>query len=66
MQRLVRLLGILALLGIAGFCIVGFMAASEYADAAKRLPWQIGYGLLGLVCLRGLARLFASKHAAKN
>lgn len=57
MQTFVRILAALALLGVTGFCLFGFMATYEYSDAAKRLPWQTGYGLLGLVCLAVTASL---------
>jgi hypothetical protein len=53
MQTFARIIGALALLAIAGFCVFGFMATYEYSETAKRLPWQIGYGALGLVCLSG-------------
>jgi hypothetical protein len=57
MQTLARIIAALALLAIAGFCVVGFLAAFEYTEAARRLPWQIGYGVLGLVCLGSLLML---------
>ena len=57
MQTLARIIGALALLAITGFCIFGFMATYEYSEASKRLPWQIGYGVLGLACLSGVAWL---------
>jgi len=53
MRTLARIIGALALLAITGFCVFGFMATYEYSEATKRLPWQIGYGALGLVCLSG-------------
>jgi len=53
MQTLARIIGALALLAITGFCVFGFLATYEYSEAAKRLPWQIGYGAIGLVCLSG-------------
>lgn len=53
METLARIIGALALLAITGFCVFGFMATYEYSEAARRLPWQMGYGALGLVCLSG-------------
>jgi hypothetical protein len=58
MQTLVRIIAALALLGVAGFCVFGFMGTYEYSEVAKRLPWQVGYGVLGLTCLGGSAALF--------
>lgn len=48
-----RIILALALLGVAAFCAFGFLAPYEIPDASGRLPWQIGYGALGLVCLAG-------------
>jgi len=45
---LATILGALAL-----FCIFGFLATLELSEAAKRLPWQIGYGLLFVVTITG-------------
>lgn len=55
MQTLARIIGGMGLLAITGFCAFGFMATYEYSETAKRLPWQIGYGTIGLVCLSGAA-----------
>ncbi len=61
MRRLVRIIGMLALLALTVFCVFGFMATYEYPDVAKRLPWQIGYGMLGLTCLGGVVMLLRSR-----
>jgi ribosomal protein L7/L12 len=53
-RTFVRILGLLALLGVSVFCMFGFLATYEDSDAARRLPWQIGYGLIGLGCLAGI------------
>jgi len=53
-SRFPRALAALVLIGLALFSIYGFLASYEYSEAAKRLPWQIGYGALGLVCLSGV------------
>lgn len=54
MPTLLRIVAAVVMLAIAGFCVFGFLASYEYAEPAKRLPWQIGYGVLGLACLRGV------------
>ena len=40
----------------AGFCIFGFMATFEPTPNAIAFP--IGYAVLGLACLAGIARPF--------
>ncbi len=50
-----RAIQALALLAIFGLCVLGFLATYEYSETAKRLPWQLGYGALGLVCLSAAA-----------
>ena len=57
MQTLARILGATALLALTAFCTFGFLAAGEYPEPDKRLPWQIGYGALGLLCLTGVVLL---------
>jgi hypothetical protein len=47
----------LVIAGIALFCVFGFLATFEYTAPSARLPWQIGYALLFVACLTGLARL---------
>ena len=66
MHILGRIIGALALLAVAGFCVFGFMATYEYSDAAKRLPWQIGYGAIGLVCLFGVAMLLRPRRRSST
>ena len=51
METFARILLTLALLAIIGFCLFGFLATYESPDLLQRLPWQIGYGLGGLVCV---------------
>lgn len=55
MQTLARIIVALALLAITGLCVFGFMATYEYSEVTQRLPWQIGYGALGLIFLTGAA-----------
>jgi hypothetical protein len=45
-----RLLGALALIAIALFCVFGFLASFE---PANWLSYQTGYGILGCSCLIG-------------
>jgi len=54
MQTVSRIIGVVVLLAVAGFCTFGFMATYEYSEVSKRLPWQIGYGLIGVTCLVGV------------
>jgi hypothetical protein len=51
--RFPRVLATLALVGVLFFCIFGFLASYEYSEPSKRLPWQIGYGAIGVACLSG-------------
>ncbi len=39
------------LLAPAAFCAFGYLASGELQDSAERLPWQIGYGAVGALCL---------------
>ncbi len=66
MQTLARIIGALALLAITGFCVFGFMAIFEYSETAKRLPWQIGYGALGFVCLSGAVMLLRPRRSSST
>jgi hypothetical protein len=51
-SRAPRILAAIALVGVSLWCIFGFMAAFEPAETS-RLPWLIGFALLGAVCLGG-------------
>lgn len=57
MKTLARIIAVLGLLAIAGFCGFGFQATFELSEARSRLPWQIGYTTLGLVCVVGMVAL---------
>ena len=50
---IVRIVFALLLLSVAAFCVFGFLSSYEISDTSGRLPWQIGYGTLGLICLGG-------------
>ncbi len=54
MPTLARTLGAFALLGIALFCVFGFLASFEPGTG---LPWQVGYGALSGGCLIGAVAL---------
>lgn len=55
MQILGRILGALALLAVALFCVFGFLASFEPGNG---LQWKIGYAALGCGCLTGAVVLF--------
>jgi len=63
MSTFARIIGALTLVAIAGFCVFGFMATFEYAEAARRLPWQIAYGGLGTACLGGVVLLLRPRRS---
>ena len=48
-----RVLGAVLLLLLGCFSGFGFLAGYEYSAAADRLPWQVGYSLLGIVAIAG-------------
>lgn len=47
----------LPLIFLAGFSGFGFLASFELAEWSQRLPWLIGYTLIGLASLRGVIAL---------
>ena len=51
-----RIIGALALTGIATFCVFGFLATYELGVPA-RLPWQRGYALTGMASVVGVVLL---------
>jgi hypothetical protein len=58
MRLLVAILGSLFLLAVAGFCVFGFLATFEPTDrTAEFLAFRIGYGVVGIGCLIGIAVL---------
>lgn len=62
MQTSLRIIGAIALLAVASFCSFGFMASYEYTEAFRRLPWQLGYGLVGIACLFGIVAIFRPRN----
>ncbi|MGQ0552978.1 MAG: hypothetical protein ACT4PU_07135 [Planctomycetota bacterium] len=60
MSSALRVIVVVALFGVAGFCAFGFLASYELTEASARRPWLIGYGLVGCLSFGGaLALLFA-------
>jgi len=51
----------LPLLGLALFCIFGFLASVEASDPSEQFLWQSGYAVLGLLSLWGAAALIFGK-----
>ena len=52
-KQSLRVLAELALFVVLVFCIFGFVATLQ-PTAAPSLPWQIGYCLVGVICLGGI------------
>ncbi|MBL8823755.1 MAG: hypothetical protein JNJ77_14295 [Planctomycetia bacterium] len=52
MPRVARLLLVAMLLGIAAFCVFGFLATFE-PTPRDVLPWQVGYGATAFVAVLG-------------
>jgi hypothetical protein len=58
MRLFVAILGSLFLLAITGFCVFGFLGTFEPTDrTAEFLAFRIGYAVIGLGCLIGIAVL---------
>ncbi len=60
MRVIVAIIGSLVLLSLADFCLFGFAATFEPTDRTV-LFWsfRIGYAIVGLGCLAGVAALIA-------
>ncbi len=65
-RPLVRIVIALFLLLVTGFCVFGFLAAGELAQAAERLPWQVGYAIFGLASLSGVAAVLRLRSASTS
>jgi len=59
-NTVLRIVGALLLLAIMAFCIFGFMATFEPSDQ-PRLPWQIGYAFVSIICLARAIMLMLPK-----
>jgi hypothetical protein len=54
----------LALLALAGGCMVGFMATFEPMAAVRAWLWRVAYGGVGLGCVAGALKLALPGRAA--
>lgn len=54
---LFRLCFAVPLILLAAFSCFGFLATFELSEWSARLPWLVGYSLLGLACLGGVLAL---------
>ena len=61
-----RILAALALMAIIAFSVFGFFASYEYSEVSRRLPWQIGYTVIGLVCVTGIVMLLRPRRHSKR
>lgn len=66
MNLFIRSVLTLGLLAVLAFCGFGFMATYEYSEASRRLPWQLGYGVLGAVCLLCTVLLWRTHRSASQ
>jgi len=57
MVVILKLLGSVLLLAVAGFCVFGFLATFEPLPPAVQWTWRGIYIVLGLACLAGTVRL---------
>jgi len=64
MTLIARAVLILGFLAILAFCVFGFLASYEYAEPSRRLPWQLGYGTGGAVCLFAAVLLWRFRRPA--
>ena len=56
MNNFLRLLLILILFGVLGFCAFGFLASYE-PTTRNMLPWRVLFGGVGCAALFGIARI---------
>jgi hypothetical protein len=63
MSKRVRLTGVLVLLGVAAFCVVGYWSASE--AGANALWIRVLCRVSALVCVVGVARLVWSRKSRR-
>lgn len=66
MNLIARAFLTLGLLAILAFCVFGFLASYEYSEPSRRLPWQLGYGTGGAVCLFATVLLWRFRRSAPN
>ena len=51
----------LPLVGLALFCVYGFLASAEASDPSEQFRWRSGYTVLGLLSLLGARALLFGK-----
>ena len=51
----------LSLLGLALFCVFGFLASAEVSDPSEQERWRWGYAILGLLSFLGSVALNSSR-----
>jgi len=66
MNLIARTLLTLGFVAIFVFCVFGFLASYEYVEAARRLPWQLGYGAGGAVSLISMILLWRFRRHARK
>ena len=61
MKGLLFIIGSLLLLGVAAFCVFGFLATFEPTNnPAQFMAFRIGYSVIGLGCLVGMGFLIVN------
>jgi hypothetical protein len=60
MKTVIRIISAIALLALMAFSVFGFLASFEPSEVS-RLPWQIGYALVGATCLSGAIVLMRTR-----
>ncbi len=55
MAWLARLISVLMLLGVTGFCVFGFLATFEPLPATTQWTWRAIYSVVGIASLAGVA-----------
>lgn len=66
MNLIARALLTVGILVILAFCVFGFLASYEYPEPSRRLPWQLGYGMSGAVCLFATLWLWRFRRPAQQ
>lgn len=61
MPMAARVLAIALLVGVAGFCVFGFMATFEPGLGSGRLAWQALYAAAGCASLAAIVWLAAQR-----
>ncbi len=55
-----RIIAVLALLGVGGFCVFGFLATYE-PSTGNFVAWRTGYGVIGAAALVGAWLVLAGR-----